>query len=346
MKVTKTLLAIALAVTLSLSTSCHTSLSPSSVVSSTSLATLTTTNPGDRDTDGISDEIESQLIQRFAPIVSLHADEQYLPANVPWYLPRVRIRFNVPLGIDDQILNKGKVTISSLIIQADRGQISGLSASSSNFFLEQTDTSGGDALDSYRQETRKGTGEDGWVCYAHVRPAPTDTYAGMYDVQYIFFYAYNGDLLPSKAESAHEADMEHITVMVKKDLNTIYKVYYAAHDGEGHWYNLQTSNGVRDGYAITTDGRPIVYSALNSHASYPWAGNWDRGNVLPHDETVDGGSVWDCRQNVTNLGEKLYPFEGMQWIQFSGRWGEIGEFSFTSGPCGPAYQDWWDSEQE
>ena len=305
-----------------------------------------TPTPADRDHDGIADIVEDQLIQKFAPVVKLHVDEQYLPANVPWYLQRVRMRFDVSHGFDDCLLNKGSVTITNLISQKNRDQVSGLSPNHSDFFLEQTDASGGDDTDSYRQETRKGTGLAAWVSYAHVKPAPVDVYPDMYDVQYIFFYAYNGDLLKTKVESAHEADMEHITVRVNKDLNTIYQIYYAAHDGEGKWYGSQTSIGIQDGYRVTNDGRPIVYSAINSHASYPWAGRQYRGTELPDDATSDGGIEWDCRQNVINLGEKTYPCEGMQWIQYSGHWGEMGETSWTNGPYGPAYQSWWDKELE
>ena len=300
--------------------------------------------PADLDHDGIADLVEDQLIQKFAPVVKLHVDEQYLPANVIWYLQRVRMRFDVSHGFDDKILNKGSVTITSLISQNNRDQKSGLSSIHSDFFLEQTDTGGGDDLDAYRKETRKGTGSATWVSYAHVKPAPVDGYPGMYDVQYIFFYAYNGDLLKTQLETAHEADMEHITVRVNKDLNTIYQIYYAAHDDEGKWYSRQTGSGVKDGYSVTDDGRPIVYSAINSHASYPWAGQQIRGKGLPDDATSDGGLEWYCRQNVINLGEKAYPCKGREWLQYSGHWGEIGETSFTTGPCGPAYQGWWEKE--
>jgi hypothetical protein len=289
---------------------------------------------------------EDQLIQRFAPVIRFHIDEQYLLANIPWYLQRVRMRFDVGRGLDDQILNKGSVTTTSLISQKNQGQVSGLSTNPSDFFLEQTDVSGGDDLDRYRQETRKGTGPASWISYAHVKPAPIDTNPDMYDIQYIFFYAYNGDLLKTRVESAHEADMEHITVRVKNDLKTVYQIYYAAHDSEGKWYDRQTDIGIQDGYSVTNDGRPIVYSAINSHARYPWAGRQNRGIELPDDATSDGGVEWDSRQNVVNLGEKTYPRKGMEWLQYSGHWGEMGDTSFTSGPSGPAYQSWWDLDLE
>jgi len=294
----------------------------------------------DDDHDGIYDHIEEELAQRFAPVIRLHPDDNYRPANILWYLPRVRMRFNVDWWFDEQILKHGEASIVTIITQSNHGQFSGLSSAPTDFFLEQTDKNGSDRLDSYRSQTRKGTDPSGWDCYTHVRPAPAEHHRGMYDVQYIFFYAYNGDIAWGKIESAHEADFEHITVRVKDDLKTIYRIYYSAHEGEGRWYARETSPEAKDGYSVTEEGRPLVYSALDSHASYPWPGEWDRIRK-PNDFTTDDGPEWDCKTNIINLGEKLFPKEGVNWLQYSGHWGEIGEVSWTTGPHGPAYQSWW-----
>jgi hypothetical protein len=315
--------------------------------SSTQTTTLpqTTTSPSspifqDTDMDNVSDEVEKTLIHRFAPVIKLHPNEQYLPAEIQWYLPRVRMRFDVSYGFDHQILDKGVLNIGNLLAQKDGDQVSGLTENSSNFFLEQIDVNGEDQLDSYRQETRKGSSSSDWTCYGHVRQAMG---SDSYDVQYIFFYAYNGSLFEEIVDTAHEADFEHITVKVGKDLQTIVQIYYAAHDNEGKWYQKQTSAGVKDGYSLTLDGRPIVFAAINSHASYPYEGKWDRNN-LPDDETSENGPVWDSINKVVNLGEKQHPAIGMQWVQYSGHWGEIGKVSWTTGPCGPAYQGWWNAD--
>lgn len=301
----------------------------------------------DNDHDGINDSIEDELIESFAPIVKLNPEEQYLPANVPWYLSRVRMRYNVKFGFDDQILEQGTLNLTNLLAQTHDSQSSGLSQTPTEFFLEATDKNGGDSLDDHREETRKGTQPSNWVCYTHVRTTLADNQKHMYDIQYIFFYSYNGDMAWGAVESAHEADFEHITVRVEGDLQTIYQIYYAAHEGEGRWYSRETYPGAKDGYSVTADGRPIVYSALDSHASYPWTGEWERGRLeTPNDFTKDDGPEWDCRTNIVNLGEKPYPRADMQWIQYSGHWGEIGEMSWTTGPYGPAYQNWWNSDPQ
>jgi hypothetical protein len=294
----------------------------------------------DNDHDFIVDDLEYELISRFAPIVKFHSDEQYLLADIPWYLERVRLRFDISFGFDAQLLDHGEITMDNLVSQNHKAQSSGLSSECTNFFLEQTDSKGDDELDTYRKTTRQGSPQNDWVCYAHVRVA--DGGYEMFDIQYIFFYAYNGDLLLSEAESAHEADFEHITVRVRKYLQTIEKIYYAAHDNEGKWYDTQSSMGMNDGYQLY-NGRPLVYSALDSHASYPWAAIWDRNN-LPDDVTDASGITWDSLDKVINLGEKEHPLDDCAWIQYSGRFGELGDTNFTRGPFSPAYQGWWNGD--
>jgi hypothetical protein len=311
-------------------------------VSTIPTTTAVQSSPNDIDNDGITDSVEDELIRKFAPVVKLHPSEQYLPAETSWYIMRIKMSFDVRLGPDPQLLKKGEVSIGSLLNQTYHEQTSGLSTTATNFFLEQTDINNGDSLDNYRKETRKGKEPSDWICYTHVRFAPSD-HAGMYDIQYIFFYAYNGDMAWGPIESAHEADFEHITVRVENNLNDIHAIYYAAHDGEGKWYARQTSPGLNDGYSLTANGRPIVYSGLDSHASYPWATQWKR-TEKPDDYTADNGREWDCSSRVVNLGEKSFPRQDMKWIQYSGHWGEIGQFSWTTGPYGPAYQSWWNSD--
>ncbi|MEN8614920.1 Vps62-related protein [Dehalogenimonas sp. THU2] len=303
----------------------------------------TTATGIDSDRDGIPDHIEAELASKFAPVVMLHPDDAYRPGDISWYLERVRMRFDVRMGIDEQLLNLGQVNITSLVSQATKGFSSGLSPARTDFFLEQTDASGGDNLDAFRSQTRSGTAAAGWECYVHVRPAPGMT--GMIDVQYIFFYPYNGDLAPTdQLESAHEADFEHITVRLERGGSTIYRIFYSAHDTEGKWYGQATSAGARDGYSLSADGRPVAYSSIDSHASYPWAGTWVRNN-LPDDFTSGNGPVWDCGVSVVNLGEKEFPSGNAVWIQYSGHWGEIGTVSFTTGPYGLAYQGWWELDR-
>jgi hypothetical protein len=299
---------------------------------------LISVTPGiqDQDADGISDPLETTLINRFAPVVRLHPSDENRPSTVEWYLARTHMRFHHSGCSDDQILNKGAVTVANVSTQAHQNkggwpgcghsgqswQYSGTATPNSRFFLQIPN-------DSSEYTTRLGAPSGSWKCYAHVRRAagaPTE-----YDVQYWFFYPYNGQ--SSWGFGAHEGDWEHVTVRVYSDGTTIDKMYFSAHEGEGDWYFPYQ--------LYYSGGRPVAYSAWHTHASYPWPGTWVRTN-LPDDQTANGGPQWDCLSSLVNVGEYGKPLNGQSWLLYSGRWGEIGEI--FSGPWGPAYQSKWNAD--
>jgi hypothetical protein len=109
---------------------------------------------------------------------------------------------------------------------------------------------------------------------AYVRVAD---HQGSTFIQYYFFYGTNGcqgfragtgtPFTPGQRTfdwcdfGYHEADWEHITVRLTPDRNAIERIHYATHGWHGRWYGPEEIG--------TENGHPIVFSALNSHASYP-----------------------------------------------------------------------------
>jgi len=282
----------------------------------------------DLDLDGIDDGLEDDLIALFAPQVRLDRRERHKPSSVPWYLDRVQMRFHHSLCPDHQILDRGSVTVSSLIRQShptndflcSHGSTTVPSAGppASDFFLQIPNGRN-------EQRTRRGSGADDWTCYAHVYPLAQ----GGYDVQYWFFYPYNGKV--RGLAGAHEGDWEHMTVRVDSGGTRVDRIYLSAHEG-GTWY-------VPSCLRQTSDGRPIVYSALDSHATYRGPGSPPPEASQILDRTSDGGDVLDCSTSWVNVGELAAPLNGADWVRYNGRWGELGEL--FSGPRGPAFQDSW-----
>jgi len=298
-------------------------------------------SPGvDADRDGIADSYEDQLLRRFAPVVRLHPTDENRPSSAEWYLQRTQMRFHHSDCSDCQILNKGQVTTANASLQSHLNksgwpscshsgplEYSDMRSSPSRFFLQIPN-------DSAEMTTRLGAPSTSWTCYAHVRRAPGST---QYDLQYWLFYPYNGD--SSAGPGAHEGDWEHVTVRVSSDGSAVTSMYFSAHDNEGKWYSPSQ--------LYYANGRPVAYSAWHTHASYPGPGTWTRGFPKPSDATSDGGPAWDCLNSVFNLGERGAPLNGKTWLNYSGRWGEIGAFGGSclglcfSGPWGPALQTYW-----
>src|SRR5688572_7923317 len=74
-------------------------------------------DPTDDDADGIPDALEDRLMQRFGPELRLPPDaiDWTRPANVDWYLPQMKMRFDHPGCPDDgsNLLDAGAITFEN-----------------------------------------------------------------------------------------------------------------------------------------------------------------------------------------------------------------------------------------
>lgn len=98
----------------------------------------------------------------------------------------------------------------------------------------------------------------------------------------------------------HFGDWEDVSVLVEDNL--ISRVYSHAHGSEFR-YDWQWSSMPQK------NGRPVLYSAKNSHGLHPKTGTHPYKVVLK-DDTAGGGHEWDTRDNVRLVS----------W-SYRGRWG-------------------------
>ena len=287
----------------------------------------------DQDRDGLDDSVENQLAFWFAPILYLHSSEDYYPATPAWYMDRTVLRYNHNNCNDHGILSLGQVSNATIGQQSHPDNNifcthSGADNPSSggnetgNFFLQIPN-------DDNEDITRAGMANPAdWTCFANVRPSMA--FFRHIDIQFWFFYARS-----AAAGVGHEGDWERITVRVLADAGaasgyTIQAVLYASH-GQGTWYF--------PGEFALESGRPVVYAACGSHASYPTIGShevdvpWLPDLDLDH---TNAGLRHDFRTSVSRLGTRGFPANGHLWLDYNGLWGEIG--SFVSGPSGPGFK--------
>jgi hypothetical protein len=139
---------------------------------------------------------------------------------------------------------------------------------------------------------------------------------GSNTMTYYLFYAYDD----GASFQNHEGDWERVTVQLDDRYHPV-AVRYSAH---GHHTNERPWNEVEK----TPDGRPVVYSALGSHANAPHAGRWHSDAPCLDDRADAGNSVDLARQPVVDVTKE--PYYGKDYD-----WGRLGEFKMTSGPTGP-----------
>ena len=314
----------------------------------------------DNDGDGIDDGTEMGLANQYAPVLYMPnlisrmaagagiAGDWTWPATVAWYLPQVRMRIHHNNCPDHQMLDVGQVNSTNLLQQAHQRYVmkwyGGCEHESpwqysdrswhddDHYFLQAGDD---DAV-------HPGIGNSAqWHAYFHAYPNSI----GGISIQYWIFYAYN-DFVGS---ANHEGDWEHINVRLN-----------ASHQIEGVWYAQHGSTTLYSPGQISWYGsHPQVWVADGSHASYVSEADCD----YAFSEAVDN-SCWTSDSNrwftwgggpndsglhgagLINVGElpngtTHRPMPGQEWIRYSGRWGEKGNFDKTSGPPGPAYQPSW-----
>lgn len=272
--------------------------------------------------------------RRFAPRVFFHPEENFLPSNVPWFLNRVRLYHITALharGVPrpQLMLGKGKVTANNLANRSRLGDDSWKKPRHGAFYLTIPE-------DDEAWRTRYGDLATA-TCYCHVQPSKKP---GRWWLAYCFFYPFNGSICKG-LEITHEGDWELVKVEVNSAGTKIHRIFCAAHTC-GDWSSRSTAN--KPGCECFEETHPIVYSARDSHASYPTAGKQDRGG-LPDDHTGEGERM-DCWEDphFELLGNKSAPSAGQDWLRYRGYWGQLGSgvsLIPDRGPLGPAYKTWW-----
>jgi hypothetical protein len=135
-------------------------------------------------------------------------------------------------------------------------------------------------------------------------------------IEFWFFYGYSDSEDPIN----HEGDWERIAIQLRSDNRPTGRVAFHGHNGvcTTKWSDV-----------TKISGRPVVYSSLGDHASFPRPGIRAVGGV-GNDRWADGGEQWNP------AAHGLYNLERRPWYGYTGAWGEMGNINDTSGPQGPS----------
>lgn len=136
------------------------------------------------------------------------------------------------------------------------------------------------------------------------------------------FYAYNDGPGPQN----HEGDWEAVTIKYDADFKPT-DMYFSGHGGATHrdWNQVEK----------TTDGHPVTYVALGTHANSPEPGIWPTAVYGVNDVSAGGGEVVKLSElPMTDVTTEPYYGSDVMWGE-RGSLKEIG-VGDTSGPTGPS----------
>ena len=249
---------------------------------------------------------EKKIADKFRPIVYLHPDEEYYPSTIEWYMNKCELWKNNTLIKKIGELTPDNIPNNSESHEMDLHVKKEARAGSSLFQLNNV------------------------PAYTHVSKIEN----GDLQITYCYFYPYNGPVwlfgipdLFKKCDifqvGSHQADIEHITIIVDESLN-IKKMYCSAHGSkDGLWvkpYEIEYEND-----------RPVVYSSKNSHAFYPFPKTICRCIGLTNDY-ARRGIKWDPPLKMID--------DNTHWNTFQGYLGKNKVVPT------PKYRPWWIKESD
>lgn len=287
------------------------------------------------------------LLQKFAPAVYLHPDETRLPCSADWFLTQCELtdqNGNVVAGTQNGITN------SSTVADQAPGE-------KRFFHLRVLNHASYDG-----QQPVPGQGITS-PCYGYVRPV-TDSNDSTtnYDLNYWWFYAYNGNTFHKEVLIARLAAAEVCSLagsllfvgagllpaaVVAASLYATIETWDGVEMHEGDWVTAvvrltQDQSAITEIYLeqhaggkwytpsqmpLWTNGRPCIYAAKHSHELYPQTGNYVTAGGFALDECAQG-LIWDAAGCVVDVGWESNIGRSVEWTSASGP--TLSEF--TAGP--------------
>ncbi|MCK9543148.1 MAG: Vps62-related protein, partial [Novosphingobium sp.] len=289
--------------------------------------------------NAISKQEKESIAQKGAPMLYIHPDDVSSLTSVDWYIPKCSLEL-----LDDKtnkkrvLIEYGKLTPEELG-KYDKNKLKSLTSNPDDqFFLN----AGGPK----REDVLKGPGYQNGFSDQHAYYNVVELSDNEIKISYWFFYANQGaikimpgldQILESFDVGNHEGDWEHIDERWKKENNgqwQLVEVFYARHgQAKGDTVKKADLELVNDSGVKDKNGtHPVVYVAVNSHASYPKNLTFISTDV---DKTSNQGPRAKLWGTDSNGQLKLEDYSDKPWKNYVGRWGADVKKHLGGSPEGP-----------
>ncbi|KAI3498456.1 hypothetical protein L1887_34231 [Cichorium endivia] len=245
------------------------------------------------------------LIQTYSPVVYFHPNEAYLPSSVDWFFQNGAL-----------VYHKGDESNPSPIAQ-NGSNLPQAGSNDGTYWIDLPKDN------SNKERVKKGDLQDS-SAYFHIKPM----YGGLFtDIDIWLFYPFNG-ASRAKVElinislgkiGEHVGDWEHVTLRISNFNGELNSVFFAQHSW-GAWVSASVLE-----YA--SGNKPIVYSSLNGHASYPEPGLVLLGpqgvDIGIRDDTAKSDKVMDTGVRVMVVAVEYLGSIVVEppWLNYLRKWG-------------------------
>ncbi|XP_061363943.1 hypothetical protein At1g04090-like [Gastrolobium bilobum] len=248
------------------------------------------------------------ILQAYSPSMYLHPDEAYLPSSVNWFFSNGGLLYK-----KGQESNPVPIAQNGTNLPQDPNN-------DGAYWLDLP------ADEANKERVKKGDLQSS-KAYVHVKPMLGGTFT---DVAMWVFYPFNG---PARAIvefitinlgkiGEHVGDWEHVTLRVSNFNGQLWQVYFSQHN-KGTWVDASQLE-------FQSWSKPVVYSSLHGHASYPHPGlvlQGTNGTGIRND-TSKGDLVMDMGTYELVCAEYLgSAVVEPAWLNYFREWGPKTDYS-------------------
>ncbi|CAL5184776.1 unnamed protein product [Lathyrus oleraceus] len=246
----------------------------------------------------------NSILQVYSPLMYIHPDEEYLPSSVNWFFSNGALLYK-----KDEESNPVPIAQNGINLPQDPNN-------DGTYWLDLP------ADDGNKDRVKKGNLQSA-ESYVHVKPMLGGTFT---DIAMWIFYPFNG---PGRAKvkfidiklgkiGEHVGDWEHVTLRVSNLDGKLWKIYFSQHS-KGEWVDSSQLE-----FQTDNNKRPVFYSSLHGHASYPHEGLVLQGKsgIGIRNDSAKSSMIMDLGKFVLVSAEYLEPFVvEPSWLKYFREWG-------------------------
>jgi hypothetical protein len=257
-------------------------------------------------------DVEESLLEKYAPVLYFHPDEQFFPTSIEAMLSqsdlkRAKKLVQIPPELSDPIIDEIPVPVNSLS-NADV---------TAKYYLDMRNASGG--FVGFEVPDPNRFAEYPRTVYGREFSPDSEHIV----LQYWFFYVFN------HFRGAHEGDWEMIQIILNKTNQTNEQPTLATYS---YHYDVRTYNWSEVNKVDET--HPKVFVAQGGHASYKDSVSvWDYAQRLNEQVSSENNSIMVgyTDYSLSTINNKT------NWTRYFGLWGELLSLdSIFNGPNSPA----------